>query len=256
MSDLKSFVALQTRVFEFLEQQDEATLRAILDRTAQLAVVPARDTNAQVGSDSPQKVQSTFRSASVEAMSPSTEPMQAANDLMQLRPGQERRSYLNAAGLSLKSIREVAKLIGLVGYSKIPKARLVDRLADHNPSRTEMAVGGLLGSGAAAPGANGDTVAGQHTSHHSQKSSDTPSEVVERSGTGFADIAACLRETETEEDGAAYLRTQNLNRDELLGVAAELQLTRVSRLSQGELEKRILKQAIGARRKFSGLRKW
>ncbi|MEU0872972.1 hypothetical protein [Nocardia brasiliensis] len=256
MSDLKNFVALQTRVFEFLEQQDEATLRAILDRTAQLAVVRADDTNAQAGSVSPQEVRSTFRSAPGEAMSPSTEPTQAANDLMQLRPGQERRNYLNAAGLSLKSIREIAKLIGFVGYSKVPKAQLLERLADHDPSRTESIVGKPRSSGAASSGANGDTVAGKQPARHVQAPSDAPSEVVERSGTEFADIAAYLRETETEEDGVVYLRAQNLNRDELLGVAAELQLTRVNRLSQGELEKRIIKQAIGARRKFTGLRRW
>ncbi|MGW5747368.1 Rho termination factor N-terminal domain-containing protein, partial [Amycolatopsis sp. NPDC003861] len=38
MNDLKRLAALQARVFEFLEQQDEATLEAILDGTAQLAV--------------------------------------------------------------------------------------------------------------------------------------------------------------------------------------------------------------------------
>lgn len=72
----------------------------------------------------------------------------------------------------------------------------------------------------------------------------------------MAAIATSLRETETEEEGAAYLRAQHLDRESLLAVAAELQLTRVSRLSQTELEKRVLKQAIGARRKFAGLRKW
>ncbi len=53
-----------------------------------------------------------------------------------------------------------------------------------------------------------------------------------------------------------YLREQRLDHATLLAVAAELQLTRVDRLRQTELEKRVLKQAIGARRKFSGLRKW
>ncbi len=72
----------------------------------------------------------------------------------------------------------------------------------------------------------------------------------------IAAIAARLRETETEEEGAAYLRAQHLTRESLLAVAAELQLTRVDRLSQTELEKRVLRQAIGARRKFAGLRRW
>jgi hypothetical protein len=71
-----------------------------------------------------------------------------------------------------------------------------------------------------------------------------------------AAIASHLCETATEEEGAAYLAAQRLNRQDLLAVAAELQLTRVSKLSQAELEKRVLKQAIGARRKFAGLRKW
>jgi hypothetical protein len=65
-----------------------------------------------------------------------------------------------------------------------------------------------------------------------------------------------LRETATVEDGAAYLRTLHLDKESLLAVAAELQLTRVDRLGRVELEKRVLQQAIGARRKFEGLRKW
>jgi hypothetical protein len=71
-----------------------------------------------------------------------------------------------------------------------------------------------------------------------------------------AAIASQLREIETEEEGAGYLEAQHLDRESLLAVAAELGLTRVNRLSQPELEKRLLKQAIGARRKFAGLRKW
>jgi len=55
---------------------------------------------------------------------------------------------------------------------------------------------------------------------------------------------------------AEYLEAQHLDRDSLLAVATELQLTRMDRLSQKELRRRILKQAIGARRKFAGLRKW
>ncbi len=72
----------------------------------------------------------------------------------------------------------------------------------------------------------------------------------------MAAIALRLHEMETEEEGAAYLHAQHLDRESLLAVAAELQLTRVNRLNQTELEKRVLKQAIGSRRKFSGLRKW
>jgi hypothetical protein len=71
-----------------------------------------------------------------------------------------------------------------------------------------------------------------------------------------AAIATRLRETETVEEGAAYLEAQHLDRDGLLAVATELGLSRVDRLRPAELEKRVLKQAIGARRKFAGLRKW
>jgi hypothetical protein len=71
-----------------------------------------------------------------------------------------------------------------------------------------------------------------------------------------ADIATHLRQTATEDDGAAYLHTLNLDRQGLLAVAAALQLTRVDHLSHTQLQKRVLKQAIGARRKFDGLRNW
>lgn len=71
-----------------------------------------------------------------------------------------------------------------------------------------------------------------------------------------ADIATRLREIDNEADGALYLRTQHLTKEDLLAVATELLLTRVDRLSRRELETRVLKQAIGARRKFDGLRKW
>lgn len=69
-------------------------------------------------------------------------------------------------------------------------------------------------------------------------------------------IATYLREIETEDEGAEYLDALGLDRDTLLDVAAELKLTRVNRLSYAELTARVLKQAIGARRKFEGLRHW
>ena len=71
-----------------------------------------------------------------------------------------------------------------------------------------------------------------------------------------ADIASRLRETATEQDGAAYLKTQGMNREQMLRVATELGLSRVDKLSTTELEKRVLKQAIGARNKYAGLRDW
>ncbi|BCK57442.1 hypothetical protein [Nocardia wallacei] len=71
-----------------------------------------------------------------------------------------------------------------------------------------------------------------------------------------ADIADHLRTLSTVEDGAAYLSTQELDRESLLALAGELHLTRVDRLSRAELQRRVLRQAITARRKFEGLRDW
>lgn len=69
-----------------------------------------------------------------------------------------------------------------------------------------------------------------------------------------ADMAARLREINTTAEGADYLRTQGLDRAGLLAVATELHMTRVDRLSRAELERRVLGQAITARRKFEVLR--
>jgi len=79
---------------------------------------------------------------------------------------------------------------------------------------------------------------------------------VTTSNAAAAAIAAHLRACDTEAEGAAYLRAQHLDRQGLLAVAAALQLTRMDRLTKTELEKRVIKQAIGARRKFTGLRHW
>uniref|UniRef100_UPI003F492BA2 hypothetical protein n=1 Tax=Actinokineospora sp. CA-119265 TaxID=3239890 RepID=UPI003F492BA2 len=72
-------------------------------------------------------------------------------------------------------------------------------------------------------------------------------------------IAAHLRTLDTAEDGHAYLDTHNLDRDGLLAVAAVLQLTAASlprNASLAEIKRRIVKQAITARRKYEGLRNW
>ena len=71
-----------------------------------------------------------------------------------------------------------------------------------------------------------------------------------------AAIALRLRGIDTEAEGAAYLTGLSLDREALLAVAGELLLTRTDRLSRPQLTQRILKQAIGARRKFEGLRSW
>ncbi|MGV9676376.1 hypothetical protein ACWDSJ_13935 [Nocardia sp. NPDC003482] len=67
-------------------------------------------------------------------------------------------------------------------------------------------------------------------------------------------VAARLRIIGTEAEGREFLRAQQLDLDGLREVADDLLLTRVDKLSQAELERRVLKQAIGARRKFEGLR--
>lgn len=69
-------------------------------------------------------------------------------------------------------------------------------------------------------------------------------------------IAERLRATETVDQGAAYLRALCLDRASLIAVAAALGRTRVDRLSKAALEQVVLKQAIGARRKYDGLRHW
>ncbi|MFB8279576.1 hypothetical protein [Nocardia colli] len=256
MNDLSRFVALQSRVYEFLEQQDEATLRAILDRSAQLSVVRADDAGAPVGAATDPDAGIASRSASAGTVTPSAEPPRAALDLMRLPSGQERRTYLNGTRLSLKQMREVARLVGFVGYSKLPKAQLVDGLADHVPAGANAPAGRLRTSTSSPRDSVDDTAAGWQAAPDAARSTETLSTVARRPEVDVVSIAAQLRVTETEEEGAVYLRAQNLDRESLLGVAAELQLTRVDRLSRTELEKRVLKQAIGARRKFAGLRRW
>ncbi|MFC9436425.1 hypothetical protein [Nocardia sp. NPDC057030] len=255
MSYLSRLVALQSRVYEFLEHQDEATLRAILDRSAQLAVVHADDVGMPAGAATDPDARLASRPVSTGTVTPSNEPQGAADDLMRLRSGQDRRTYLNGARLSLKQMREVARLVGFVGYSKLSKAQLVDALADHAPAAANAHAGRSRTSTSARHDTVDETAAGRQAQPDVPRS-ETSSTVTGRQEVDVVSIAAQLRVTETEEEGAVYLRTQNLDRETLLGVAAELQLTRVNRLSRTELEKRVLKQAIGARRKFAGLRRW
>ncbi len=228
MNDLKLFVALQNRLYEFLGQQDEATVLAIVDGTAQLAVLRAGDVRTPIGS-APRED---------PVVPPSSDPLRAAHDLSRLPSKDDRRIYLNAAGFTLSGLRVLAKADGLRGYSKLTKAELIDQLAGHHPAR--------IGSPAGEPGQAG----------RRETRSVAPSTETTTPGVDAAGIATHLRETETEDEGAVYLRARNLDRAGLLAVAAELQLTRVDRLSRKELERRVLKQAIGARRKFAGLRSW
>ncbi|MFF1611884.1 hypothetical protein ACFVYA_29215 [Amycolatopsis sp. NPDC058278] len=188
MTGLKKVAALQARVYEFLAQQDEATLEAILAGTAQLAVAGA------------------------------AQPPRAPEDL---------------SVLTVKELHTLARNRRLRGYSKLTRAKLIELLTGRGPE--------ALPAEPAPPAPQPVT---------------TPPPATARPGVDAAAIAAHLRETETEAEGASYLEAQRLDRESLLAVAAELQLTRVDRLSQPELKRRVLKQAIGARRKFAGLRKW
>jgi hypothetical protein len=228
MTDLTTFAALQARVYEFLEHQDEATLQAIVSGTARLAVA---------GADAaPRPVATPAKPV------PSDDPLQAARDLSDLTSEWERRIYVNATKLPVSGLKRVAKLLGMTGYSGLTRTKLIDHLVGHGAAPT---------SAAAEPPPRKPAMAEPETT----PAASTPAANT-MPGVDPAAIAAHLRDTETEEEGAEYLRAQRLDRETLLAVAAELQLTRVDRLRQTELEKRVLKQAIGARRKFSGLRKW
>jgi hypothetical protein len=135
----------------------------------------------------------------------------------------------------------VAKKLRIRRYSKLRHSALVELLLHHGSNQTE------------------GPPAGSRTSVTEQQATGReapPSTETTKTNADAETIASRLREIETEEEGAAYLQAQHLDRDGLLAVATRLQLTRVDRLSQADLEKRVLKQAIGARRKFSGLRKW
>jgi hypothetical protein len=220
VNDLRSIAALQARVYEFLEQQDETTLRSIVDGTVQLAIASADEAPAPAGSGS------------------SADP---AHALLRLASEQERRSYVTALGLTVDGLRRLAKQCKLTGYSRLNRAGLVDLLVR---SGSDEGVAHVSEPVNAAPTAATSPL------------DPGPAASTAKSDVDAATIAARLRETETEQEGAAYLREQHLDREGLLAVAAELQLTRVDRLRPTELEKRVLKQAIGARRKFAGLRKW
>lgn len=237
MNELKDFAVLQARVYEFLAQQDESTLQAITDGTAQLAVLGTDGTRTPADSgESPNALASP-----TPTKTPSDDPEQAARDLSRITSAEDRRIYLNATGLSVAGLKKVAKLRGLTRYSTLTRTKVVDLLAGRGP-------GGAAGSATVPLSPSPSTERDQETAAQEA----TPP----RSNAEAAAIASRLRETETEEEGAAYLQAQQLDRDGLLAVAAELQLTRVERLSQKDLRKRILKQAIGARRKYAGLRKW
>lgn len=231
MNDLKNFAALQSRLYEFLARQDEATLQGIIAGTVRLAVLDGSAADSAASGDAPAPVPPAPR-----ADAPAADPVTAAHDLPALATPHDRQVYLNGAGFTVKQLYQVAKLLGLSRYSHLSKPKLTAFIAGHGQDRA-------------------DPVAVTPT--EVPRPSPVPRSVEPvRRDADMAVVAARLREIETEDEGAAYLRAQHLDRDGLLAVAAELQLTRVDRLKPSELEKRVLKQAIGARRKFAGLRKW
>jgi hypothetical protein len=224
MTDLRSIADLQARVYAFLAAQDEATLAAIISGTVELAVRRADKPASAAG----------FRPAPVNGPGqPSKDVQQTARDLPLLASPAERQIYLNATGLNMDGLRQVAKLLGLKRYGKLTRPKLLhllagDELTAPPPAQPQPQPQTTIAVPAAASVPEVDAAA----------------------------IALRLREIDTEDEGAEYLASQRLSRDVLLAVAAELQLSRVDRLNHADLEKKVLKQAIGARRKFAGLRRW
>ena len=226
MSDLRDFVVLQARVFEFLEKQDEATLQAIATGAVRLSLLRG---DGSPESDHPAAAQPV---AAVLPVAPSGDPLQAAQDLRKLTSEDERRSYLTAVKRNMNELRKIAKNCELPKYSHLRRDEIISLIVSPKIVEQDGRSSGTTRRVAA------------------------PSTASPKSNVDAAAVAAHLRETGTEEEGAAYLEAGQLDRDDLLAVAAELKLTRVERLSQKELTRRVLKQAIGARRKFEGLRKW
>ncbi|ASO20609.1 hypothetical protein FHR81_004721 [Actinoalloteichus hoggarensis] len=248
MNDLRKLITLHARWYEFLERQDDATLAALVGGTARLAIVPGDDADAD-----------TPRAAAAVDPDPAPptprllDPLQTAVHTLQTADSvEDRRGYLAALGFSVPDLRTVAKRCGLRGYSRLPRPELLEFLARGGAEPTPAATG--LGRPAAADAGGATAEKGSRSSMTPTSDTSRPSDT-SRSADAAA-VAARLRQTETEEEGAAYLEAQDLDRDGLLAVAAELRLTRVARLSRPELRRRVLKQAIGARRKFAGLRKW
>lgn len=257
MNDLRSFTNLQARVYEFLSQQDEITLQAIVSGSVRLAVLPHDEAPATGSGIAGEKagVASSATPASYR-MSPSDDPLQAAQDLSKLESDAERRIYLNASGLRVRELQSIAKIRGFRGYSRLDRATLVELVARSGPDQSDAPAARPPTRAPSSPDPASPDPASPDPANGTSAAEPRSTSGTAEPDANVAAIASRLRETETEEAGAVYLDAQNLDRESLLAVAAELGLTRVNRLSQTELEKRVLKQAIGARRKFAGLRKW
>lgn len=71
-----------------------------------------------------------------------------------------------------------------------------------------------------------------------------------------AQVAATLRSCDTVPDGANYLDGLRPSKDDLVALVQALGVTRTNGLTKTDLRDRALRQAIGARRKYDGLRSW
>jgi hypothetical protein len=223
VTELKPVVALAAQLVEFLAQQDEATLQALASGEARLAVVDASAAH-------------TAAQPVALLAEPLSESERLQRELSALTTEDERRNHLVTRNPSKRTMQDVAKALRMKRYSHLRAADLRDRLARHGVAAT--------GTSATA------------TEPRPARQELAPPAEPGKSPAEVAAIVVRLREAESEEEGAEFLREEQLDRASLLAVAADLQLTRVERLSRADLERKVLNQAIGARRKFAGLRSW
>ncbi|WP_016697978.1 hypothetical protein [Actinoalloteichus spitiensis] len=244
MNELRKLIALNARWNEFLADQDEAALDALIAGTTRLTTTGGEGTRV----DAAQRGTPATSPPDGDVLPPD-DPSHVTSTLSTLTSEEERRAYLDTLRLQVKELRAVAKLSGLTRYSRLTRPALVTLLASGGPERAD--------TDAAHPGTPAaDQPTGTRGGQRHAPTVPGSSTPVPTGEVDAAAIATRLRGTETEAEGAAYLDSQGLGREGLLAVAAELRLTRVNRLSKAELRSRVLKQAIGARRKFAGLRKW
>lgn len=70
------------------------------------------------------------------------------------------------------------------------------------------------------------------------------------------EAASTLRELSTEEEGSSYLESFKVTVPYLKEVAKALGFELLSKEKRSDALRKVLNQAIGARRKFAGLRQW
>ncbi|GAA1528605.1 hypothetical protein GCM10009827_052280 [Dactylosporangium maewongense] len=139
--------------------------------------------------------------------------------------------------------------------TSLAEGRLALALVDHQRLRPS-AVASVTPE--AKPAAGGDSVRRRRTSPAKAAPAAAPKGAGSRSrGKAPIDataVAAELRELGTLEDGIAYLSSRGMTVDQLKQVCVELNIR--PRGNKGDIEKQVLNQAIGARRKYAGLREW